>query len=81
MTKTMNISKVRENLYKLVDEVALEHDPLVIKGKRHNAVLISEEDFRAIEETLYLHGIPGMKESILEGMETPVDACEERLDW
>ncbi len=81
MTKTMTISKVRENLYKLVDEVALEHEPVLIKGKRHNAVLMSEEDFRALEETLYLSAIPGMKASILEGMATPIEACEEQPDW
>jgi len=81
MTKVLNVSKARENLYKLIDETAEIHEPILIKGKRNSAVLISEEDFRAIEETLYLNSIPGMKESIIEGLNTPIDECEEKLDW
>ncbi len=81
MTKILNVSKARENLYKLIDEAAEIHEPILIKGKRNSAVLISEEDYRAIEETLYLNSIPGMKESIIEGLNTPIDECEEKLDW
>jgi antitoxin YefM len=81
MTETINISKARENLYKLVDKIALEHKPVLIKSKRNNAVIISEEDFNAIEETLYLLSIPNMRESIVEGMKTPVEKCEKTLDW
>ncbi len=68
-------------LYSLIDEAASTHQPIVITGKRGNAVLISEEDWNAISETLHLMSIPGMAESIKEGMKTPVSECSEELDW
>lgn len=74
-------TEARRRLYNLLDEVAESHDPVQIAGKRNSAVLISEDDWRAIQETLYLQSIPEMRESILEGMRTPVDECEEELDW
>ena len=74
-------SEARANLYRLIDEVAASHDPLLITGKRENAVLLSETDWNAIQETLHLLSIPGMRESIREGMDTPVDECDEELDW
>lgn len=78
---TLTASKARERLYKLLDETATSHEPIFITGKRHNAVLLSEEDWRAIEETLHLLSIPGMRESIKEGLETPVSECDEELKW
>ena len=69
------------NLYRLIDETAESHQPIVIMGKRNKAVLVSEEDWSAIQETLYLLSVPGMRESIREGMDTPVDECDEELDW
>ena len=74
-------SEARANLYRLIDEVATSHDPLLITGKRGNAVLLSEADWNAIQETLHLLSIPGMRESIREGMDTPVDECDKDLDW
>lgn len=74
-------SEARANLYRLMDEVAESHDPLLITGKRGNAVLLSEADWNAIQETLHLMSVPGMRESIREGMETPVDECDQDLDW
>jgi antitoxin YefM len=74
-------SEARANLYRLMDEVAESHDPLLITGKRGNAVLLSEADWNAIQETLHLLSIPGMRESIREGMDTPVDECDKDLDW
>ena len=71
----------RSNLYWLIDETAESHQPIVIMGKRNKAVLVSEEDWSAIQETLYLLSVPGMRESIREGMDTPLDACDEELDW
>jgi len=71
----------RSKLYRLIDEVSSSHDPIIITGKRGNAVLISEEDWRAIQETLYLLSIPGMRESIRKGLETPVEECTEEVDW
>lgn len=81
LMEAMNISAVRKNLFKLVDEVENTHDPIHIIGKRTNAVLISESDWSAIQETLYLLSIPGMRESIIEGMNTPLDECSEELQW
>lgn len=78
---TLSATEARKSLYNLVDDVALSHDPIQIVGKRHSAVLISEEDWRAIQETLYLTSIPGMRESIKKGMKTPVAECSEELAW
>lgn len=74
-------SEARANLYRLIDEAAASHQPLLISGKRNKAVLVAEEDWEAIQETLFLLSVPGMRESIREGMEAPVDACSEDLDW
>ena len=71
----------RSKLYRLIDEVASSHEPIMISGKRANAILISEDDWRAIQETLYLHSVPGMKDSIRKGIKTPVEECFEELDW
>ncbi len=78
---TYNASDARANLYRLIDEAASTHEPVLITGKRHNAVLISEEDWSAIQETLHLLSIPGMRESIKEGLATPVEECEKGIDW
>ena len=78
---TLTVTEARAKLYGLVDEVAARHKPVTIKGKRTNAVLLSEEDWEAINETLYLLSIPGMRESIKEGLQTPVDKCEQELEW
>lgn len=78
---TMSASEARANLYRLIDEAASSHQPLLISGKRNNAVLISEEDWRGIQETLYLLSVPGMRESIRAGMEEPIEECSEELDW
>jgi PHD/YefM family antitoxin component YafN of YafNO toxin-antitoxin module len=80
-TTTMPVSKVRTNLYNLIDEVSISHKPLLITGKRHNAMLVSEEDWSSLQETLYLLSIPGMGESIKKGMATPLDECSKDLDW
>ena len=74
-------SEARANLYRLIDEAASTHQPLVISGRRNRAVLISEEDWEAIQESLFLLSIPGMRESVREGMDTPVEECSEDLDW
>ena len=78
---TVTATEARKKLYKLVDEVQESHVPVQITGKRGNAVLVSEDDWRAVQETLYLVSIPGMRESIREGLSTPVDELEEQLDW
>ena len=78
---TITATEARKRLYNLVDDVAEFHDPVQIVGKRNSAVLVSEEDWRAIQETLYLTSIPGMRESIQEGLKTPVEECDEELNW
>lgn len=77
----LNATEARSKLYSLIDEASDSHQPIVITGKRSNAVLVSEEDWNAISETLNLLAIPGMRESIKEGLETSVDECSEALDW
>ncbi len=77
----LKVSEARANLYQLIDETAQSHQPVTITGKRHNAVLVSEDDWRSVQETLYLVSIPGMRESIIEGLQTPVEECAEELEW
>lgn len=74
-------TKARSSLYQLLDIVAESHEPVLITGRRSNAVLISEDDWRAINETLYLLSIPGMRELIIEGMNTPFDECDAEVEW
>lgn len=86
LTMPMNVisaTQARANLYNLIDEAATAHEPILITGKRNKAVLVSEEDWNAIQETLFLVSIPGMRESILEGGQEPVAECTplEDLDW
>lgn len=77
----LSASEARTKLYRLMDATAKSHEPIIITGKRTNAVLISEEDWAAITETLYLESIPGMRESIIKGLKTPSGECSEELDW
>ncbi|MFZ2208378.1 MAG: type II toxin-antitoxin system Phd/YefM family antitoxin [Porticoccaceae bacterium] len=79
--KTLSASEARANLYRLMDQAAESHQPIVIAGKRGNSVLISSEDWDAIQETLHFLAVPGMRESIKAGMAEPVGACVEELDW
>ena len=78
---TLTATEARSKLYGLIDETTSSHEPIIIKGKRGNAVLISEDDWRAIQETIYLLNIPGMRESIQDGLATPVEKCTKELDW
>lgn len=75
------VSEARGRLYRLVDEAAASHEGVLITGKRGNAVLVAEEDWRAIQETLFLLSIPGMRESIRKGLKTPVEKCSEKPGW
>lgn len=78
---TLSATEARTKLYRLIDEASLTHEPIVITGKRGNAVLISEDDWRAIQETMFLLNIPGMRESIQEGLATPIEDCKEEIKW
>jgi prevent-host-death family protein len=78
---SLTASAARASLYQLLDQAAETHVPVQILGKRHNAVLVSEEDWRAIQETLYLTSIPGMRESIRKGLKTPLSKTSKKLKW
>jgi prevent-host-death family protein len=77
----LTASEARSKLYRLIDDAAASHEPVLIAGKRSNAVLVSEDDWRAIQETLYLLSIPGMRKSIVKGRNTPVTKCAKTLKW
>lgn len=78
---TLSATEARTKLYRLIDQTSVSHEPILITGKRGNAVLVSEDDWRSIQETIYLLNIPGMRESIREGLATPLEECSEELDW
>ena len=78
---TLNVTEARANLYKLIDDTTVSHEPVVITGKRGNAVLMSEDDWNAINETLHLLSVPGMRESIIEGMQESIDVAATELNW
>ena len=78
---TLTATEARANLYKLIEETVQSHEPVVITGKKGNAVLLSENDWNAVTETLHLLSIPGMRESIREGLEADPADLSETLDW
>jgi prevent-host-death family protein len=77
----LNATEARSRLYSLIDEAAQSHQPIVITGKRGNAVLVSQDDWNAIVETIHLLSVPGMRESIINGMNQDVSECAKELDW
>ena len=78
---TISATMARKSLYTLLDDVAESHIPVQIAGKRNSAVLVSDDDWRAIQETLHLNSIPGMRESIIKGLNTPVEECAKEIVW
>jgi antitoxin YefM len=78
---SISATEARKRLYALIDEVGDSHEPVQITGKRGNAVLLSEADWNAIQETLHLVSIPGMRESILDGLATPSDELSDQPGW
>ena len=77
----LNATEARAKLYSLIDETTNTHQPIVITGKIGNAVLVSEDDWNSISETLHLLSVPGMRESIKEGMKESIEQCSKELDW
>jgi len=77
----LKASEARARFYRLIDETAASHHPVLIVGKRNNAVLLSEDDWRSVQETLHLLSLPGMRESIIEGMNTPISECATEIEW
>ena len=78
---TLSASKARTNLYRLIDDASSSHEAILITGKRANAVLVSEDDWKAIQETIYLLSISGMRESIRQGLKTPIKECSKEPGW
>ncbi len=78
---SISITNARKDLYRIVESVNETHEPMVTTGKRGNAILVGEEDWRSISETLYLTSIPGMRDSILQGMDEALSEASEELDW
>ena len=78
---TLTVTEARANLYKLIDDTSVNHEPVIITGKRGNAVLLAESDWNAITETLHLVSVPGMRDSILAGMQESIDGAATELDW
>jgi prevent-host-death family protein len=79
--KSISVTEARKQIYKLLDEASKTNEPLQIIGKRSNAVLIGEKDWNALQETLHLISIPGMRESIIDGINTPLSETSKKLDW
>ena len=79
--QTLTASEARANLYRLIDQTAESHQPIAISGKKTSAVLVSSEDWAAIQETLFLLSVPGMRESIKQGMAEPLSTSATELDW
>ncbi len=79
--KSLSITEVRKNIYQLIDQTNETHEPIQITGKRNNAILVSEKDWRSIQETLCLTSIPKMKDSIIKGLNTPLNEISEELTW
>jgi len=75
------VNEAKQHLQDLIDSVSQSHQPIVIAGQNNNAVLLSEADWAAVQETLYLLSVPGMRESIREGLATPLEACDRELNW
>ena len=78
---SMTVTQARKQLYTLLDDVSESHEPIQIAGKRNSAVLVSEKDWCAVQETLYLNSVPGMRDSIRRGLSTPVEKCDAELNW
>ena len=77
----LSVTQARAKLYTLINEIAASHDLIQITGKRHNAVLIGEDDWRSIQEALHLLSVPGMRKSIRKGLAAPVAKCDAKLKW
>jgi len=81
MLKTITPTEARANFYQLIQETNMSHKPICIHGRHENAVLVAEEDWKSIQETLYLLSISGMREKILQGMAIPIEECSRELPW
>ena len=74
-------AQAKTQLRRLMNQIARSHEPIVITDQGTNAILISEDDWRAMQETVYLLSIPGMRGSIRKGLKTPIAKCAKDLHW
>jgi len=81
LQRAVTVSQARAGIFKLIDEISQDHTPVIITGKKNDVVMLPLEDWNAIQETLYLMSIPKMRESIIEGLNTPVEECVEEIEW
>jgi len=81
MTNIISVSQARADIYNLMDRTAQTHEPIIITGKRNNVVMISQEDWEAIEETLYLNSIPNLSKSIQDAMQADDSEFSENIEW
>ncbi|MEG4217724.1 type II toxin-antitoxin system prevent-host-death family antitoxin [Microcoleus sp. Pol14C6] len=75
------INEPQKQLQHSIAPMSQSLQPIAITGQTSNAVLLSESDSAYVQETLYLLSVPGMRESIREGMETPIEDCDRQLQW
>ncbi len=78
---SLSAAEARAKLYRLVEDASHSSQPVAIAGNRGHAVLVPAAHWHAIQETLALLAVPGMLESIREGLATPVETCARSLDW
>jgi prevent-host-death family protein len=81
LQKAVSVSQARANIFKIIDETNESHNPIIITGKKNDAVILGLDDWNSIQETLYLTSIPNMRESIIDGINTPVKDCTTELEW
>ena len=81
LRRAISVSQARTKIFKLIDEINQSHTAIIITGKKNDAVLLSLDDWNSIQETLYLNSIPNIKESIIEGLNTPLEECVENYQW
>lgn len=81
MTKILNATKARADIFNLIDQTAINHDVVVITTKRNSVVMLSQDDWNSIQETLYLLSVPNMRESIIEGLNTSIEECSKDIEW
>ena len=79
--QVITVTEARANIFQLMDQVAECHEPVMLTGKRTNVVMVSEEDWRGIQETIYLSSIPNMVESIVEASNEPLEEGSDTLPW
>ncbi len=79
--KHVSISEVRKNIFNLFDNVVDSHEPLYIKTKKDAVIVLSVEDYNALEETLYLQSVPGFVEEVKEAIEQPIETCTKWEDF